>query len=262
MLLSGKQLHHGTFSGIEREDGDRYSSPQAFFPLTRKLAPLLAAAALLSCIVGLHLGLFSGPVDAGQTEVVRIVFIHVPASWAALLICLAMALLAGVGLAFDARLAAMAAQALAPTGLMFAFLGVWTGCLWSKAIGDSWWVWDLRTHLEMVLVLLYLGVIGLHMVIDELHGANKACAWLVLAAVLSVPPGIAAVQAWSGQPQVVLPWIQGAAGLDAHELVSVLALSLGFLLYAGAASLLRLRCVILERERDSEWVAQQRSAAP
>jgi hypothetical protein len=49
--------------------------------------------------------------------------------------------------------------------------------------------------------------------------------------------------------------------LDAGELAGLLALSLGLLLYAGAAALLRLRCVILEAERQSDWVARRGGGA-
>jgi heme exporter protein C len=69
------------------------------------------------------------------------------------------------------------------------------------------------------------------------------------------------MQPWAAGHQIALPWTMGAAGLVARELASLLAMSLGFLLYAGAASLLRLRCVILERERQSDWVLRRASGA-
>jgi len=116
MLLSEKLLLHGIFRDLENKHWYRYCSPQGFYPLAGALIPWLAATALISCTAGLYLGFFVAPVNARQGEVARIVFIHVPASWVAMLIYLATAAAAGIGLAFHARLAAMAAQALAPAG--------------------------------------------------------------------------------------------------------------------------------------------------
>ena len=47
-------------------------------------------------------------------------------------IYLVMAFWAGLGLAFNFRLSGMMAQALAPTGALFAFLSLWTGALWGN----------------------------------------------------------------------------------------------------------------------------------
>ncbi len=262
MLLSEKLLPHGIFRDLENKDWYRYCSPQGFYPLAGALIPWLAAAALISCTAGLYLGLFVASVDARQGEVARIVFIHVPASWVSMLIYLATAASAGIGLAFNARFAAMAAQALAPTGLMVTFLGLWTGCLWGKAIGGSWWVWDLRAYSELVLVFVYVGFIGLQTAIEDLRSANKAGALLLLAGVLSVPVNFVAVQSWTAEHQGTLYGTMGAPALSGGELASLLAMSLGFLMYTGAVALLRLRCVILERERQSDWVARRGSNAP
>jgi heme exporter protein C len=39
-------------------------------------------------------------------------------------------------------------------------------------------------------------------------------------------------------------------------LIGMLLLALGFWMYSIAASLLRARCIILERERNADWVAE------
>jgi len=262
MLLSEKPLVQGIFRDLENKDWYRHCSPQAFYPLAGALIPWLAAAALIACTAGLYLGFFVAAVDAHQGEIARIAFIHMPASWSSMLIYLATAASAGIGLAFNARLAAMAAQALAPTGLMCTFLSLWTGCLWGKPIWGSWWVWDLQAYSELALACLYIGFIGLHTAIEDLHRANKAGALLLLAGVLSIPVNFAAVPSWTVQHHGSLSGTMGTTGLSAGELASLLAMSMGFLMYTGAAALLRLRCIILERERQSDWVARRGGSAP
>src|SRR6266705_1316547 len=94
----------------------RFASPTSFFPLARRLAPWFAVSAVLLAMVGVYLGFFVAPTDAQQGEAYRIIFIHVPAAWMSMFIYIVMACWAALGLAFNTRLSAMMAQALAPTG--------------------------------------------------------------------------------------------------------------------------------------------------
>ncbi|MBI5921627.1 MAG: cytochrome c biogenesis protein CcsA [Betaproteobacteria bacterium] len=239
---------------MENQAWSRYCSPQGFYPLALALIPWLALSALVACAAGLFLGLFIAPVDPHQREISRIVFIHVPASWVSMLLYLATTATATIGWAYNVRLAVLAAQALAPTGLLFAFLVLWTGCLWGKPIWGDWWVWDLRTQLELAQAFLFIGFIVLHMVLENQQRANKAGAILLQAGVLGVVVNFTAEQSWTA-------WHQGkhAVPVDVSysEWASLLLMSLGLLLYGGVAVLLRLRCVILERERQSDWVARR-----
>ena len=98
----------------------------------------------------------------------RIMFIHVPASMLSMFIYLVMAGYAALGLIFNTRLSAMMAQALAPTGALFAFISLWTGALWGKPMWGAWWVWDARLTSELILLFLYLGFIALHASIDDI----------------------------------------------------------------------------------------------
>lgn len=259
MLLSEKHLVQGICSDLENKAWYRYCSPQGFYPLASALIHRFAVTALIACTVGLYLGGFVAPVDPHQREIARIVFIHVPASWVSMLLYLATATAAVIGWAFNARLAAMAAQALAPTGLMFAFLVLWTGCLWGKPIWGDWWVWDSRTQLELAQAFLFIGFIALHIVIEDLQRANRAGAMLLLAGVLGVLVNFAGVQSWTAWHQGKLP---GPMDASYAEWVSLLAMSLGFLSYSGVAGLLRLRCVILEKERQSDWVTGRGRKSP
>ena len=261
MLLSKKIPFPDIFRNRENRSWYRYFSPQGFFPLTTAPIPWLAVAAFIFCIAGLSLGLSVAPADLRQGEVARIVFVHVPASLVSILIYLAAAAAAAIGLVTHARLATMTALALAPTGLMLAFLGVWTGSLWTKSIWGTWWAGDLHAYSELALALLYVGFIGLHGAIESPQVANKAGAWLLLAGVLTIPINLVAAPAWTSGH---LTATHGVAGFGASvgELSGLLAMSLGFLLYAGAAALLRLRCEILEGERESDWVTRRGSSLP
>jgi len=263
MILSDKFLAQGFLKDLENSAWYRYSTAEEFYPLAGAIIPWLAAVALIACCAGLYLGFFAVSVDARQGEVARVLFIHVPAAWVAMLLYIFTATFAVIGLAFQTRLAAMAAMALAPTGLLFAFLDIWTGCLWDKAVWGNWWESNLGMFSELALALFYLGFIGVHTAMEDLERANKAGALLLLAGALGIIIDFATVQSWSAQHQGMPPGTTGAIRLGTVELATLLTMSLAFMAYAGAAALLRLRCVILESERQSMWVAPQRgSGAP
>src|SRR3546814_452257 len=139
----------------------KYSSPKMFYPLAGKLIPWFGVAAAILSIIGVYVGFFMAPTDSQQGEGYRIIFLHVPVSWMSMFIYLAMAFWAAVGLAFNNRLAAMMASALAPTGAMFTFLSLWTGALWGKPMWGTWWVWDARLTSELILLFLYIGFMAL-----------------------------------------------------------------------------------------------------
>jgi len=157
-----------------------YAAPQRFHPLAGRLVPWFMAAAVLLTLAGLYVGFFVAPTDATQGEVYRVIFIHVPAAWMSMVVYLAMAFWAAVGLIFNARLASMLALALAPTGALMTFVALWTGALWGKPTWGTWWVWDARLTSELILLFLYIGYMSLHAAIEDPRRADRAAAVLAI----------------------------------------------------------------------------------
>ena len=174
-----------------------YAAPANFYSLAGRLQPLFAALALLLAVAGLGIGFLLAPIDAQQGQAYRIVFVHVPASWMAMFTYCVMAFWAAVGLAFNVRLAAMLAAALAPTGALFAALSLVTGSLWGKPMWGTWWAWDARMTSTLVLLFLYLGVIALRAAIDAPRRADKAAGVLALVGVVNVPIIYFSVRWWN-----------------------------------------------------------------
>ena len=232
----------------------KYASPQSFYPLAGKMVPWFVALAVLLGIAGLWVGFFIAPTDATQGEAYRIIFIHVPASWMSMFIYLIMAAWAGLGLALNTRLSSMMASALAPTGAMFAFLSLWTGALWGKPMWGTWWVWDARLTSELILLFLYLGFIALQAAIDEPRRADKAGAVLALVGVVNVPVIYFSVKWWNTLHQGASISMAKAPSMAHTMLLGMLLMALSFWMYSIAVALVRARAIMLERERNSEWV--------
>jgi heme exporter protein C len=225
-----------------------FSSPQTFFPLAGTLARWCAAGAALLAAAGLYVGLVLAPTDAQQGEVYRIIFIHVPAAWMSMFIYLVMAGWAAVGLAFNTRLSFMMARALAPTGALFTFIALWTGALWGRPTWGAYWVWDARLTSELILLFLYLGFIALQASIDDPRRADRAGAVLAIVGAVNVPIIYYSVQWWNTLHQGASVSLTRAPSMAATMLAGMLLMALAFWLYSIAVALVRVRCMILERE--------------
>jgi heme exporter protein C len=234
----------------------KFSSPATFYPLAGRMIPWFTWAAILLLGVGLYMSLFVAPTDYKQGEGYRIIFVHVGASWMSMFIYVVMAAWAGLGLVFNTRVSAMMASALAPTGAMFAFLSLWTGALWGKPMWGTWWVWDARLTSELILLFLYLGFIALQSAIDDHRRADRAGAILALVGVVNIPIIYYSVQWWNTLHQGASVTVSKGSSMGEIMLWTMLIVALGFWAYTIAVALARVRCIILERERDTTWVAE------
>lgn len=233
-----------------------YASPQHFYPLAGKLVPWFAALAVLLTAAGLYVGLVHAPTDWQQGDSYRIIYVHVPAAWMSMLIYLAMAFWAGLGLVLNTRLSSMMASALAPTGAMFTVLALWTGALWGKPTWGAWWVWDARLTSELILLFLYIGFMTLQSAITDPRRADRAGAVLALVGVVNIPIIYFSVKWWNTLHQGASVSLTAAPSMAAVMLAGMLLVTLGAWAYTFAVALSRVRCIILERERRSPWLKE------
>jgi len=243
---------------MERINWFQWSSPQALYPLAGKLIPWFAVLSVLCITAGLYMGLLVAPTDFQQGDSYRIIFVHVPAAWMSMFLYVVMAGWAAVGLGLKARPSFMMAQAIAPTGALFTFLALFTGAFWGKPTWGAWWVWDARLTSELILLFQYAGVILLHASIDDLRRADRASAVLALVGVVNVPIIYFSVRWWNTLHQGASISVTAAPKMAATMLAAMGIMALGFWLYSAAVTLMRVRCVILERERHASCVQTER----
>jgi heme exporter protein C len=230
-----------------------YASPANFYHLAGKLIPWFAWGAGLLTVWGLYISFFLAPTDFQQSEAYRIIFIHVPAAWMSMFIYLVMAFWGAIGLAFNTRLSFMMARALAPTGAMFTFIALWTGALWGKPMWGAWWVWDARLTSELILLFLYVGIIALWAAIDDVKRGDRAGSLLTLIGAINVPIIYFSVKWWNTLHQGSSINLTKAPSMAAIMLQGMLVMAIAAWLYTIAVALVRVRRIILERERQTDW---------
>jgi heme exporter protein C len=169
-------------------------------------------------------------------------------------IYLAMAFWSLLGLTLNTRLSGMMTRALAPTGALFAFLSLWTGALWGKPMWGAWWVWDARLTSELILFFLYLGYIGLTTAIDDPRRGDKAGSVLALVGAINVPIIYFSVKWWNTLHQGASVSLSKGSSMAQTMLWAMLLMALAFWLYSIAIALYRVRTLILQRERGTQWM--------
>jgi heme exporter protein C len=238
----------------ERFSWSRWSSLQAAYGLAGKLIPWCAGVAAICMAAGLYEGFFVAPKDFQQGQSYRIIFVHVPAAWMSMFLYVMVAVWSALGLGLKAKPSFMMAQAIAPTGAMFTFLALLTGAFWGKPTWGAWWVWDARLTSELILLFQYLGFILLHGAIEDVRRADRASAVLAIVGVVNVPIIYFSVQWWNTLHQGASVSMTAAPKMAATMLAAMGLMAIGFWMYSLAVTLMRMRCVILERERQAAWV--------
>ena len=239
----------------------QYAAPQRLYGLAGRIYPLAFALAAVLAVAGLYLGFWVAPADFQQGQAYRIIFIHVPASWMSMVIYVAMAFWAWLGLGFKTRVSGMMTQALAPTGALFCFLSLWTGALWGKPMWGAWWVWDARLTSELILLFLYLGYIALTRAIDDPRRADRAGAVVALVGVVKVPIIYFSVKWCNTLHQGASVSLTKSPSMAAVMLWAMLVMTLAFWAYAVGMAFYRVRQTILEREYEAAWVGELKEMA-
>jgi heme exporter protein C len=201
----------------------------------------LVVAALLLALAGATIGMLAAEPLADYT----IVLVHVPAAWLSLLLYATAAVLAAATLQNPQRVPPQGLAAIAPVGAAAAFVALWTGLTSQEARG-AWWGLDARLICELVLLLLFAGVMALRRAMDEPEGAERAGAVLVLTGALNIPIIYLSVDWWHTLHE------RAAATVGRSPLVTgaMALMTLASCMYAGAVVLARLEAFMRERDRD------------
>ena len=222
----------------------RFANPTRFMALSGAVLPWLWAAATALLVIGLYQSFFKSPADYQQGETVRIMFIHVPAAWLAMMGYGIVAASSFGLVVFRHPLADVSAKAAAPIGAVFTLLALITGSLWGKPMWGTYWVWDARLTSVLVLFFLYLGLIALRQSIEDEIAASRLTAILAIAGIIILPVIKFSVTWWSTlhQPSTGL-----TSTIDISMRIPLLIMAAGFTVLFLAMHMQAMRTEILRR---------------
>ncbi|MCR4283178.1 MAG: heme ABC transporter permease [Bauldia sp.] len=223
------------------------ANPTRFLSLSGKVLPWLSALTAILLVLGLYLAFFVAPPDYQQGDTVRIMFVHVPSAWLSMFGYGVMSVAALGTLVWRHPLADVTGKAAAPIGAAFTFLALLTGSIWGKPMWGTWWVWDARLTSELVLLLIYLGLIALRQAIDDPGRAARAAAILTLVGTVNLPIVKFSVDWWSTLHQPASVFRMDGPTIDASLLRPLFVMALAMTLLYLVLLLLAMRNEILRR---------------
>lgn len=226
----------------------KLAHPKRFFRFINPVRPFIGLLALILLIFGLWSALFDSPPDYQHLDAVRIMYVHVPASWLALSVYVLMASAHITGYIWKHPLADLMAKALAPIGLCFTVLSLVTGSLWGKPMWGAWWVWDARLTSMFVLLLLY---ISYHMLINSYDDAErglKIAGIMCIVGVLNIPIIKGSVEWWNTLHQPASISKLSAPSIHTAFRVPLLVMAAGYYLLMIWVALIRLEKELYQRQ--------------
>jgi len=161
-------------------------------PSVRKKLPFawehpLGAYGLFLLVTGNYLGLFFAPGEKFMGDVGRILHVHVPAAWIAMLAFLIAGICAFGSLWSGKRSWDSALEAFAEVGVMEAVLLCILGAIWGRATWETWWTWDPRLTTTAVMLLAFVGLLLLRAVVTDVERRTTWSAVAGILATINVP---------------------------------------------------------------------------
>ena len=147
----------------------------------------ITAIGLVGLVAVYVVALTVTPTERWQGPAQKILYVHAPTAWAALL-AFSLVGLASIGYLWlkDPRLDAFA-EASAEVGLAFGVAMLTTGPLWGIPIWGSGWQWEPRLTLTLLLVLLMVGYRARRAAIDDPEDRARYAAVVGIMALVLVP---------------------------------------------------------------------------
>jgi heme exporter protein C len=226
-----------------------FANPHKFLRLTDWLAPLAYALGAACILWGLWQGLWVVPKDEVQGgDIMRVMFIHVPAAWLAMASYTALAIASFVWFIWRHELADIAAKSIAPLGAAWTALCLATGSIWGKPTWGTWWQWDdARMMSVLFLFFLFLGYMALRAAMDSRQKAARAGAILAMVGALNVPLIKFSVDLFTSLHQPASVVTAEGPKMAAVYLTPLLISALGHSLLFAGLTMTRMRTDIRER---------------
>jgi len=157
----------------------------------------LGALALATLAAGHGLGLLVAPPDRAMGETVRILYVHVPTAWTALL-AFTVAMVAAVGALWSGRPGWDALlEGSVEVGVVFNGLLLAQGSLWARPTWDAWWTWDPRLTTSAIMMVAFTGVLVLRRLVHPASRRAVASAVATIVSYVDVPVVYFSVKWWN-----------------------------------------------------------------
>ena len=225
-------------------------NPNKFNQLTDIILKPVFYLSMVTLATGLIFALFLSPNDYQQGLTVRIMYVHVPSAWLALLTFAIMTIYSIIALAFRIPFGFIINSAVAPVGAIFTLTCLVTGSLWGKPMWGTWWVWDARLTSVAILFIIYLIIIIINFSFENRDIREKIVAVFVIIGSINLPIIKFSVDWWNTLHQPASISKLSSPSIDPSMLRPLLIMTMAFMLLGFLMALIRIKSEILYRKNN------------
>jgi heme exporter protein C len=225
-------------------------NPNKFNQLTDIIIKPVFYLSMVTLAIGLIFALFLSPNDYQQGLTVRIMYVHVPSAWLAILTFAIMTIYSIIALAFKIPFGFIINSAVAPVGALFTLICLVTGSLWGKPMWGTWWVWDARLTSVAILFIIYLIIIIINFSFENGGIREKIVAVFVIIGSINLPIIKFSVDWWNTLHQPASISKLSSPSIDPSMLRPLLIMTVAFMLIGFLIALIRIKSEILSRKNN------------
>ena len=186
--------------------------------------------------------------DYQQGSTVRIMYVHVPSAWLALLTYAIMTLYSILALAFRIPFGFIFNTAVAPIGAVFTLICIISGSLWGKPMWGTWWVWDARLTSVAILFIIYLIIIFMNLSFENRIVREKVVAIFILVGSVNLPIVKFSVDWWNTLHQPATISKLSKPSIDPSMMTPLIIMTFAFIMIGIAIAILRIKTEIISRK--------------
>ena len=219
---------------------------KSYFDVLDRFTPFLVITTIISFIIGSYFALYVSPPDYIQGDSMRIMYVHVPSAWWALMSYSVLAVSCTIWFITRNPIFNLIAKSIAPIGAVFTLIALVTGSIWGKPTWGVWWVWDARLTSMLLLFFLYLAYIFLWQAISNKDLASKISAALAMIGFINVPIIKFSVDWWNTLHQPASISKFSSPSIDESMLVPLFIMAFASLCFLITMFSVRLRIEFIE----------------
>ena len=229
----------------------KFLNPSYIFYLTGKILHFVKIFILPITILGIIFSLFVSPEDYIQGDAARIMYVHVPSAWISLFCFASISFLCILNFIFKIKSLRLIYKSIAPIGLTFNFIAIFTGSLWGQPTWGTWWAWDARLTSMLILMFFYILFILSYKFIKNYEKSSKICSVISVLGLVNLIIIKYSVSWWSTLHQPSSVKLIGETTIHSSMLIPLVIMLFTFLLYTALIFLMKYRIETIRVKKKS-----------
>ncbi|MAA92733.1 MAG: heme ABC transporter permease [Gammaproteobacteria bacterium] len=175
---------------------------------------------LIACLSSAYFAIFVLPADIEQSEIYRILFIHVPSAILSELVYIFLAVNGFIFLVWRTKIAAIFLNSAITIGLVYTAIVLVSGSIWGKPTWGTYWVWDARITSTFILLIQYVGLVALRSSFNSRQTADQILSIVAIIGAVNIPIIKFSVNWWNTLHQNASITTSGSA-IDSEMLIGL-----------------------------------------